>query len=102
MRNTCAVDTKKMQKRSGKTICKNAEFCLQNKDNRFTSKAHANAFDLFVGVTNTDILLLKTLFYSSHEQWTDCLTSHTHVIQQAIRQCLGEQRTGKWSPCSQR
>lgn len=36
---------------------------------RFTSKAHANAFDLMVGVTNTDILLLRTLFYSSHEQW---------------------------------
>lgn len=38
---------------------------LQNRNNRFMSKAHANAFDLFVGVTNTDILLLKTLFYTS-------------------------------------
>lgn len=68
---------------------------VPKRNNRFTSKAHANAFDLIVGVTNTDILLLRTLFYSSQEQWIECLTSHTHVIQKAIRQCLGEQRTGK-------
>lgn len=55
-----------------------------------------------LGLQTLTFCCWKPCFILLHEQWTECLTSHTHVIQKAIRQCLGEQRTGKWSQCSQR